>query len=214
MADAEINPIIRGAKVYLRPFENSDKEAYKRWRADADPMATAEFGYRAPLSDAEVDAYFGDRPAQQGKGIYQFIICTLDDEKPIGNVTLFDIDLRRGGAELGIVIGEADHRGKGFGTDACNAVVDFSFGELRLERVYLATRVDNPSGQAAYEKCGFKKEGILRHGVYARGKFIDVVAMSILLDDWQKLKRKRSWDYSKADWPKSRAKGTGFRKDS
>jgi hypothetical protein len=46
------------------------------------------------LSDAEVEAYFGDRPAQQGKGSYQFIICTLDDEKPIGNVMLHDIDPR------------------------------------------------------------------------------------------------------------------------
>jgi RimJ/RimL family protein N-acetyltransferase len=213
MADPEINPIIRGSKVYLRPFENSDKEAYKRWRADADPMATAEFSFRAPLSDAEVDAYFGDRPAQQGKSTYQFIICTLDDEKPIGNVMLFDIDTRRGGAELGIVIGEADYRGKGFGTDACNAIVDFAFGEMRLERVHLTSRVDNPAAEAAYERCGFSKEGIQRHSVYARGKFIDAVAMSILLDDWQKLKRKRSWDYSKADRPKSRAKGTGFRKE-
>jgi RimJ/RimL family protein N-acetyltransferase len=213
MADPEINPIIRGDKVYLRPFENSDKEAYKRWRADAEPMANAGFGNPAPLSDAEVDNYFSDRPGQQGKGVYQFIICTLDSEKPIGNIMLFDVDPRRGGAELGIVIGEADYRGKGFGTDACNAIVDFAFGELRLERVYLATRVDNPAAEAAYAKCGFKREGVERHAFYARGKFVDAVAMSILLADWQKLKRKRSWDYSKADRPKPRAKGTGFRKE-
>jgi RimJ/RimL family protein N-acetyltransferase len=213
MADAEINPILRGAKVYLRPFENTDKEAYKRWRADADPMGAAGFGYRAPLSDAEVDAYFSDRPPQQGKREYQFIICTLDDEKPIGNIMLMDLESRQGGAELGIVIGEADYRGKGYGTDACNAIVDFAFGELRLERVHLTAGVDNPSAEAAYVKCGFKKEGVLRHAAYSRGKFIDTVAMSILLDDWQKLKRKRSWDYSKADRPKPRAKGTGFRKD-
>jgi RimJ/RimL family protein N-acetyltransferase len=213
MADAEINPIIRGAKVYLRPFENSDKEAYKRWRADADPMATAEFGYRAPLSDAEVDVYFGDRPPQQGKSQYQFIICTLDDEKPIGNVMLFEIDTRRGGAELGIVIGEPDYRGKGFGSDACNAIVDFAFGELRLERVYLSVRADNPSAEAAYVKCGFKKEGVLRHQVFARGQYFDAVAMSILTDDWQKLRRKKSWDYSKADRPKPKSKGAGFRKE-
>jgi RimJ/RimL family protein N-acetyltransferase len=213
MADAEINPILRGAKVYLRPFENADKEAYKRWRADADPMATAGFGYRAPLSDAEVDAYFSDRPPQQGKREYQFIICTLDDEKAIGNIMLMDLESRPGGAELGIVIGEADYRGKGFGTDACNAIVDFAFGELRLERVHLTTGVDNASAEAAYVNCGFKKEGVLRHAAYSRGKFVDLVAMSILLDDWQKLKRKRSWDYSQADRPKPRAKGTGFRKD-
>lgn len=213
MADPEINPIIRGALVYLRPFENSDKEAYKRWRADADPMSTAEFGYRAPLSDAEVDNYFSDRPGQQGKSMYQFIVCNLADDKPVGNVMLFDLDTRVGGAELGIFIGEAEYRGKGFGTDACNAIVDFAFGELRMERLCLQTRVDNPAAQAAYAKCGFHVDGVARHAVFARGNFIDATEMSILLGEWQKLKRKKSWDYSKADRPKPKSKGTGFRKE-
>ena len=213
MADTEINPIIRGAKVYLRPFENPDKDAYKRWRADADPMGTAEFGYRAPLSDVEVDNYFADRPGQQGKSMYQFIICALEDDKPIGNIMLFDLDNRTGSGELGIFIGEGEYRGKGFGADACNALIDFAFGELRFERVYLRTRVDNPAAQAAYEKCGFRVDGVVRHAVYARGSFIDATEMSILTGEWQKLKRKKSWDYSKADRPKPRSKGTGFRKE-
>ena len=213
MAEPEINPIIRGAQVYLRPFENSDKEPYKRWRADADPMATAEFGYRAPLSDIEVDNYFADRPGQQGKSQYQFIICSLEDDKPIGNVMLMDLDTRTGAAELGIVIGEADYRGKGLGTDACNAIVDFAFGELRMERVHLRTRADNPAAQAAYAKCGFHVDGVARRAVFARGSFSDATHMSILSGEWQKLKRKKSWDYSKADRPKPKSKGTGFRKE-
>src|SRR3979409_1057553 len=143
MADAEINPIRRGEKVYLRPFEMSDREAYKRWRADADPMATAEFGYRAPLSDAEVDSYIGARADQQGKPDYQFVICMLDDDKAIGNIMLVGHDPRRRSAELGIVIGEGDYRGKGYGTDAINALLDFAFGELGLERVFLGTLSGN-----------------------------------------------------------------------
>ena len=210
MAQSEINPIIRGEKVYLRPFEMSDREAYKRWRADADPMSTAEFGYRAPLSDAEVDNYIGARADQQGKPDYQFVICLLENDKAIGNCMLQGNDIRRRHAELGIVIGESDYRGKGYGTDACNALLDFAFGELGLERVSLGTLAGNEAGQHAYENAGFKVEGVARNGTFNRGKFRDVVLMGTVRADWEKLKRKRSWDY--ATRPK-RPKATGFRKD-
>lgn len=213
MADIEINPIIRGEKVYLRPFEMSDRDAYKRWRADADPMATAEFGYRAPLSDAEVDNYLGARADQQGKPDYQFVICILDDDKAIGNIMLAGHDMRRRNAELGIVIGEGDYRGKGYGADAINAVLDFAFGELGLERVSLYTLADNEAGQRAYEKAGFKLEGTARNATFSRGRFHDTSLMAVIRADWDKLKRKRSWDFSDADRPKPRRKGTGFRKE-
>ena len=213
MADIAINPIIRGEKVYLRPFEMSDRDAYKRWRADADPMATAEFGYRAPLSDAEVDNYLSSRADQQGKPDYQFVICMLDDDKAIGNIMLAGHDVRRRHAELGIVIGENDYRGKGYGTDAVNAVLDFAFGELGLERVALSTLAGNQAGQRAYEKAGFKLEGTARSATFNRGKFHDVTLMGMTRQDWDKLKRRRSWDYSEADRPKPKRKGTGFRKE-
>jgi RimJ/RimL family protein N-acetyltransferase len=212
MAQSEINPIIRGEKVYLRPFEMSDREAYKRWRADADPMATAEFGYRAPLSDTEVDNYIGARADQQGKPDYQFVICLLENDKAIGNCMLQGHDIRRRNAELGVVIGEAEYRGKGYGTDACNALLDFAFGELGLERVALGTLAGNQSGQHAYENAGFQVEGLARHATFNRGKFHDVVLMGTVRADWDKLKRKRSWDYATSDRPR-RSKATGFRKD-
>ena len=213
MAQSEINPIIRGDKVYLRPFEMSDREAYKRWRADADPMATAEFGYRAPLSDSEVDNYIGARADQQGKPDYQFVICLLENDKAIGNCMLQGHDVRRRNAELGIVIGEADYRGKGYGSDACNALLDFAFGELGLERVSLSTLAGNKAGQHAYAKAGFAVEGTARNATFNRGKFHDVVLMGIIRADWEKFKRKRSWDYLKTDKPKAKSKGTGFHKD-
>jgi RimJ/RimL family protein N-acetyltransferase len=213
MADTEINPIIRGEKVYLRPFELSDRDAYKRWRADADPMATAEFGYRAPLSDAEVDNYLGSRADQQGKPDYQFVICVFDDDKAIGNIMLTGHDVRRRHAELGIVIGETDYRGKGYGTDSINALLDFAFGEVGLERVSLSTLAGNELGKRAYLKAGFRLEGTARSATFNRGKFHDTTLMGVIREDWDKLKRKRSWDYSEADRPKPRRKGTGFRKE-
>ena len=42
--------------------------------------------------------------------------------------------------------------GKGYGTDAVNAIVDFAFGQLRLERVWLDTDAHNLRAQAVYTR--------------------------------------------------------------
>jgi RimJ/RimL family protein N-acetyltransferase len=77
-----------------------------------------------------------------------------------------------------------------------NALMDFGFGELRLERIWLDVYDFNKRAQRAYEKSGFKVEGIQRHAHYSRGQFQDGLLMSMLRDDWKALERKRSWDYS------------------
>ena len=60
---------------------------------------------------------------------------------------------------MGIVIGEKSLWGQGYGTDALNALLDFGFGELRLERIWLEVNDDNLRGKRSYEKCGFVLRG-------------------------------------------------------
>jgi RimJ/RimL family protein N-acetyltransferase len=177
-------PLIGSRRVFLRPFEARDNEAYRRWRSDARVMATAGFGERAPLSLAQVEKRLEQVTAEQGKDQYLFAICLIDDERPIGEGSLFDIDRRVGSAELGIFIGEVGEWGKGYGTDAVNALVDFGFGELRLERIWLNVWTENAAARRAYEKAGFVREGTLRHDLYEHGTYTDGDIMSILRDEW------------------------------
>lgn len=182
--------LITSGSVFLRPFEVRDNEAYRRWRADARVMATAGFGERAPLSLAQVEKRLEAVTAEQGKDQYLFAICRLDDERAIGEGSLFNIDRRVGSAELGIFIGEVDEWGKGYGTDAVNALVDFGFAELRLERIWLNVWTENVAARRAYEKAGFVREGTVRHDLYEHGTFTDGDLMSILRQEWQTLPRR------------------------
>ena len=118
----------------------------------------------------------------------------MPDGRPIGTVGLHDIHERSGHAEFGIAIGEKEEWGKGYGSDALNAICDFGFGELRLERIELHVYAENERGRRAYEKAGFVHEGTLRHAHFARGQHQDVHVMSQLRDEWLALPRKRSWE--------------------
>ena len=45
---------------------------------------------------------------------------------------------------------------------------------------------DNIASQRMNEKCGYKKEGLLRQAVYKNGKFHNLVVMSVLKEEFDK----------------------------
>jgi RimJ/RimL family protein N-acetyltransferase len=95
-----------------------------------------------------------------------------------------------------MAIGEHRRRGQGLGSDTVNAILDFCFGQLRLERVWLVTDSVNEIAQHIYAKAGMVEEGRLRRAFYQDGMFQDDVRMAILRGEWEALTRKRSWEYS------------------
>ena len=182
--------LIRGERVLLRPFERTDAETYRRWRADAGPMALAGYPDRAPLSLAQVEQRIERITGDHGKDLFAFVICLLHDERPIGEILLFEVDRLNGSATLGVFIGERDDWGRGYGTDAVNALVDFAFAELRLERLGLTVWTENARAMRSYQKAGFVHEGTLRHDRYEHGRYTDGHVMSILREEWVALPRR------------------------
>ena len=179
---------IHGERVYLRPIEKADANLSHRWRTDAEVVALASLP--VPTSLGQVEQRIERHAEKAGEDAYDFVICLLADDRPIGEAMLFELDRQNGSAELGIFIGEQDEWGKGYGTDAVNALVDFGFGSLRLERIWLNVWTENPRARRAYEKAGFVLEGTLRHDRYERGGFTDGDIMSIVRDEWLALPRR------------------------
>jgi RimJ/RimL family protein N-acetyltransferase len=185
-------PIIRGAQVFLRPAERTDIPLFVAWLNDYE--TSRHLTTRAPLSVALEERWFDDMLTREGKDAYHFVICLLADRRPIGTAGLFGLDLLNGQAGFGIFIGERALWNRGYGTDALEAISDFGFGELRLERIWLDVFTDNARAKRSYEKAGFSVEGILRHDMYRSGRFQDVYRMSLLRAEWEALPRPKSWD--------------------
>jgi RimJ/RimL family protein N-acetyltransferase len=193
MAEPARVPIIRGEKVWLRAAERDDIPTFVRWFNDAE--MTHFLKARAPMGLAAEERWFETMLTQHGKESWFFVICLLADDRPIGTVGLFDVDHVNGNAGFGISIGEKDLWGKGYGTDALNAIADFGFGELRLRRIWLEVYDYNPRGRRSYEKAGFSLEGTLRGAHYENGEHHDVHLMSLLRDEWAAQPRTKSWQF-------------------
>jgi RimJ/RimL family protein N-acetyltransferase len=95
--------------------------------------------------------------------------------------------LIHGDAFVGIGIGESDHWGKGFGSDAMRVLLRYGFLELGLHRVSLNVFSYNERAIRSYQKVGFVVEGISKNAILREGKRWDMIWMGILLDEWKSL---------------------------
>jgi RimJ/RimL family protein N-acetyltransferase len=175
-------PMIAHGSVYLRPAERADIPLFVRWFNDYGMSRT--LGPRAPMSIPMEEQWFERAVADQGKTGYHFVACLRADDRPIGTLGLFDLDLNNGSAGLGISIGDPDDRGRGHGTDMLRALLGWAFGHLRLERIWLDVYDFNPGARRVYLRVGFVDEGVSRHAVFREGVYRDLYRLAILRDEW------------------------------
>lgn len=179
------SPFLVGERVYLRPLEEEDLDRCQRWINDPEVRRFLSH-YRPVARSGELEwlRSLGGRADE-----LVLAIALKVDDRHIGNCGLHRIDWREGTAELGILIGEPDCRGKGYGPEAMTLLLDYAFGELRLHRVGLRVFSYNAMAIRAYEKVGFKLEGCLRKAHFHGGRHHDVLLYGILASEWELQRR-------------------------
>jgi UDP-4-amino-4,6-dideoxy-N-acetyl-beta-L-altrosamine N-acetyltransferase len=174
--------MLYGEKTRLRRIEREDIPTFVRWFDD--PEVRTFLMINSPISHAQEERWF-DRKLND-KDSELFAIETLDGTH-IGNIELFGFHRTHRWSELGVVLGEKAYWGQGYGSDAIRTLLRFAFEELNLHRVQLRVYEDNERAIRAYRKCGFELEGRMRDAVFRRGRYYDVLLMSVLDDEFAAL---------------------------
>lgn len=86
-------------------------------------------------------------------------------------------------AEIGYVISK-DYWGKGLTTEAAKEVISFGFEKMELVRIQARCFVKNIGSARVMEKTGMSFEGIIRNGMFVKGKHQDLKMYSILKEDF------------------------------
>ena len=174
--------LFRGKLVRLVAPSERDAPVLARWTEDASYLRSVDSDYAQPLSPEEAAQRLGPDNADPNK--VEFHLRTLVDDRLIGFVALHSIEWNNGAGLLAIGIGEAEYRGKGYGTDALRLILRFAFHELNLFRVGLDVIATNTRAIRTYEKLGFQHEGRMRGAVLRDGRRDDRIFMGILRDEW------------------------------
>jgi RimJ/RimL family protein N-acetyltransferase len=78
-------------------------------------------------------------------------------EEFIGTLKVQPIDFSKGTAWLGIMIGKPEHRGLGYGREAMQEVLNYLFGALKLNAVFLGVDFKNINAVSLYKSLGFSE---------------------------------------------------------
>jgi len=177
--------MIEGKMVRIRAVEQTDLDEIMKWVND--PEVIDNLLMRYPISRYLEEKWLEKALDTSDMRNKAFSIETKDGIY-LGGIGLHKINWENRNAEVGIVIGKKEHWGKGYGTDAMLAILEFAFNHMNLHRVYLEVYDFNVRGIKSYEKCGFKKEGALRDDRYSRGKYHDTIIMGILKEEYEKIR--------------------------
>jgi RimJ/RimL family protein N-acetyltransferase len=167
--------------VRLRPFVASDLEMYMRFATD--PAFSLPFEWSGYASPQALRRRF-DEDGFLEKDPHLLAVADAGG-KILGWVMWRDANFagRRGsGWEIGALLAP-EHRGKGAGTEAQRLLVEHLFATTPVHRLTANTEPDNLAEQRCLEKCGFRREGLLRQVGFRGGAWRDVLVYARLRSD-------------------------------
>jgi [ribosomal protein S5]-alanine N-acetyltransferase len=173
------DPPLTGALVRLRPFRLEDAAAVAR--ACRDPDITAFTMMPEGLTVDDARGWIATGLEWWPRGIARFAITILPEDGCVGQVGVqFDFAMRRAEAFYWVA---PEFRGLGAASEALTLVTRWAFTDHGIVRAQLVTHLSNGASQRVAERCGFRREGVLRAWEPVKGSQPDVVMWSRLASD-------------------------------
>ncbi|WP_101843588.1 GNAT family N-acetyltransferase [Halobacillus sp. Marseille-P3879] len=168
--------MFKGERIKLRKLTSADTETYHRWRNNDEVMR---------FTNPSLDKYTYKETEEYIENLLEspssksYLIELIQSKKPLGVTSLINIDYKNRNAECIIDIGEHEYWGSGYGTEALQLLINYSFMELNLHKVYLRVFSFNERAISLYEKMGFRIEGEQLDQIYREGSWHNIVMMAV-----------------------------------
>ena len=173
---------ILGEKVVLGPLRRDLVPLYLKWINDFEVVRFLGAAARPTSLEAEEEWY---SRASKAENQASFTIYEKARLRPIGNTSLGKINHTHRTAEFGIMIGDKESWGKGYGTEVTRLMLEYGFTCLGLHNVHLWVNSANERGIRAYQRAGFRMAGRLRQNLRLGGQPYDDILMDCLATEFQ-----------------------------
>jgi RimJ/RimL family protein N-acetyltransferase len=180
-------PTLKGKRVTLRRPSEDDFQARLKLGADAEifRMYGGNLSDLCPMTEDAAKRWV-QRLVDQD---YAWII---EAGSLIGQIRLYQVDVRDTRASLSIGIEDASQLGKGLGSEAIALALGYAFNVLGLHRVSVRVVDYNLRAIRAYRKCGFVIEGREREAAFVDGIWHDDLMMGILDREYAEIQRSKA----------------------
>jgi N-acetyltransferase len=183
--------ILEGRHVRLEPLAATHASGLLA-ALTCDPGIWQWLSIEPPLTEAAMEAYIASALEGQasGKEVPFAQICR-DDGRVIGSTRYLSISRNDRGLEIGWTWIGMPWQRTAINTEAKFLLLRHAFEDLGAARVQLKTDARNLQSQAAIERIGGVREGVLRKFQRTQGGFLrNTVMFSILDDEWPAIKNR------------------------
>ena len=167
------------SEVMLRPITEADLPDYVRWLND--PEVTRYLGRFKPLGRLAERQWFEHAAAAKDS-----ILWAVTDEagRHIGGTGLHQIHWVSRSATIGLLIGDKEVWGRGYGKDVLRTATRWAFEELGLHRIESECFAENVASARCHEAAGYLRMGTARKRYWRGGTWHDSLLFEILDEDW------------------------------
>lgn len=144
---------LEGERIFLKPISVEYAENYLKWVSDPE-VTKFMIGLNPPKTlQGEIDWIDGilKNPNEEVWSIF-----IKENDKLIGNVGFHDLDNHEKNLRMGIVIGEKDEWGKGYGTEVFKVATKYLKEVKGAQTINLTCHINNFGAQKVYKNSGFK----------------------------------------------------------
>lgn len=179
---------IRTERLALRPFTRGDVDAVFAYRRRED---VARYLFDVPLSREEcalaVQQRIGQIALEQEGDKIILAVELAQGGALIGEVSLIwrSIDARQG--EVGWIF-DPDHHGRGYATEAANAMLDLAFGPGDMHRVAARCDVRNEASWRLMQRIGMRREAHFREHAIFKSQWDEEFIYAMLWQEWHALR--------------------------
>lgn len=114
---------------------------------------------------------------------YRWGIALAESDTLIGIISLHNFDEERSACSFAYMLAR-EHWGKGYGTEALEAVIRFAFERMDMERIEADHFSENPASGAVMRKAGMRHVGTVSGKYEKDGRRYDAEAYILTRDQW------------------------------
>ncbi len=176
---------VLGKNIKLQEFveNDADFEIYYHWIRDYETIRF--IGRREYLLSVDKDD-IREYIRRLNKSPKDCFFKAIYNEKFIGTLKIGHINWETQTADMGIMIGAENMRGKGLSYGIMAVGVAYAFEKLGLRKLTGGCAQQNGPMQKCFEKCGFLKEGCERQSLYIEGQYQDHIWYGILREEYER----------------------------
>ena len=119
---------------------------------------------------------------------FTLAVVVPDEERVIGEVSLFLKKPEHNGAEIGYVF-NPDFHGQGYASEAVAMMLKIGFEHYKFHRIFARCDGRNRASYKVMERMGMRREGHFLQNEFIKGEWTDELEYAMLRDEWLTLQK-------------------------